>query len=102
MPTLTPEYGVLAFWTFGSAWKDTWLLGSVRFIVSPPWNAAQELIEKKKHWNYEGTWESNPGPKDCMTRSPPLHHLRVFVNIMEKKYNIQKRVYMLEKQKRRA
>ena len=35
-----------------------------------------------------------------MTRSPPLHHLRVFVNIMEKKYNIQKRVYMLEKQKK--
>ena len=45
-------HGVLAFWALGSASVDTWLLGSVRFMVSLPWSAAQESVGK----NNIGIW----------------------------------------------
>ena len=53
----------------------------------------------KNNIEFGWTWESNPGPSDEQTRHQPLHHLRVFVNILDNENNMEKCQLCLEREK---
>ena len=46
-------------------------------------------------WDFGWTWESNPGPKGCQTRHPPLSQTPVIVNVVDNEDNIKKTIIML-------
>ena len=89
-------HGVLAFWAFGSASVDTWLALGWGLWCTSSWNLHRKAFEKII-WNYGGTWESNPGPRDYKTHGQPLNQTRLFVNLINNKYYIIQMRYMLKR-----